>query len=460
MAERTIEVDLANERVVLATMIHERADRRRLSLDLDPDEFGDEAHREIFQALRKMARQNLEWSEDTLVELAGSADRIGGFELLRAIISEYEASPNVDYHVERLRLDSAKFRLLQTTLPELTEGCQEPATTAAELASIMRKEASRLDHASRRFSRRGKRLRDRYYEELRYRNLVGAVVEGSGFPLLDRGLTRGFITGISILVGRPGHGKTTWLANLIRMRASIGKGTYVCGWEMNDVDYLDMMISGETGIPAVSISRDFKTLPRPQKERVCQAVEKFTDPNLLVIEENPFTKLPKPEDRWQINDRNVDYLESVIQQECSRFQFFAIDVIGKLLHDRRPAAIAEALVRIREIAFAHGVHVMLLHHLNRDAATGRPTMEGIKGSGAFEEEADIILATDRPILRASPGRRAKMKDYLDVIMLKQRKGPAPFMIRYRFDGEHYTLSDETEIDVAMLEEDDDDEASV
>lgn len=453
MAERIVEFDLANERVVIATMAHDLAARKKLSRELQPDVFGEPKHKVMFRALSAMARAGLEFSEDTLRELAGSDD-FGGFVYLRGLLEDYEPAKNLDFHVERLRLDSTKYQLMAEHLPEISAACQDPKVSSAELDRLLRGAHGKVTRG-RKSALRGPELADSYYSELRMRRAVGDVVEGTGFPLLDRCLTGGgFKPGLSVIVGRPGHGKTTWLANFLRNRVAVRKPTYVCGWEMDRADYLDMMVSAETGITASDLVLKVRDFSDEERETVTEAVDRFTDADMLAIEADPFEDLEKPDNRWGFNERNLDYFQSVLEQECDRYPIFAVDVVGKMLHDRRPDEISLALVRIRKMAKRLGVHVMLLHHLNRDAAQGRPTLEGIKGSGAFEEEADLIFGLDRPILRASPARRRKMQDVLDVHGLKQRKGPAPFLMRYRFDGAHYRLSNEVEIDVAMLEQED------
>lgn len=454
--ERGFEFDLANERVVIATMVHVPAERRRIPRLVSAPTFGDPRNQTIFRALTKMGRSGLEWSEDTLADIAG-ADDFGGFEYVRAIVEDYQPNANVDYHLDRLKLDAAKFAIRSEDLPEIAEHCEDPKATATKLASRLRAALSRVERMGRRFVSKGDELREHYWDELRTRMLVGDVVVGTGFSQLDSGLTRGFIPGLSVIAGRPGHGKSTWLANFLRNRVGQRKPTYVCGWEMMREDYLDMMVAIETGISTSDLARKLRDMPKAEKEEIVRAVKRFTDEDLIAIERNPFGDLEKPEKRWDLNERNLDYLESVIQQECDRYDVFCLDVVAKMLADRRPDAISEALVRIREMAFTYGVHIMALHHTNRDSAQGRPTLEGLKGSGAFEEEADIIFGLDRPILRASPARRAKMVDVLDVHFLKQRKGPAPLCFRYRFDGAHASLTDETEVDVAMLEDDEDEQ---
>lgn len=451
-----IEVDLANERVVLATMIKSPAIRRRLSTSVAASEFGDPRHAVVFRVLGSMVKGGLEYSEDTVEDLAGGDD-YGGVAYLRALVEDYEVSPNVDHHVSRLRIDAAKLAVLADDIPAAVEAATDPKGDPVVLSRILRGAALRVERTSRSFDLRGKPLRDAYYDDLRLRAIVGDVVEGTGFARFDHGMTRGFVPGLSTIVGRPGHGKTTWLANVVRMRTARGKATYVCGWEMVRADYLDMLVAQETGIPGVDLGRRVAQFSEQERASIVAAVEKFTDRDLLAIEGNPFPSLPKAEKHWDVNARNLDYLEGVVVRESGRYPLFAIDVVGKLLADRRPDAISEALVRIREIAISAGVHIMLLHHMNRDSAESRPTLEGIKGSGAFEEESDIIIGIDRPILRASPARRRKMSDVLDAHMLKQRKGPAPFAVRYRFDGPRYLLTDETEIDFAMLDGGEEDE---
>lgn len=453
--EKVVEFDLANERVIIGTMIHDSSLRKRLSRKLTAGTFGDPKHQAIFRALERMVRGSLDWNEDTLADLAGDDD-YGGFGYVRAIVEDYDPTPNVDYHVDRLRLDAAKFAIVSDDLPSISEACLDPKAEPTTLSRKIKAALNRVERMGQRFVASGSELRDGYYEELRMRAIVGDVVDGTGFPVFDRGLTRGFIPGLSVVVGRPGHGKSTWLANLLRNRVNASKPTYVCGWEMSRADYLDMMVSAETEIPTADLARKVGVLSLEEKESIVAAVERFTAKKLLSFETNPFPKLPKPEKRWDLNERNADYLEAVIEAEADRYGLFTVDVFNKMLADRRPDAISELLVRLREAAIANGVHLMLLHHLNRDAASGRPSLEGIKGSGAFEEEADLIFATDRPIMRASPARRKKMVDTLDVHILKQRKGPAPLCFRYRFDGPRSALTDEAEVDVAMLEGADDD----
>lgn len=444
-------VDLANERVILATIAKDAGVRRRLVAELVPESFGDERHRAIFRAATGIARLNLEWSEDAVMELSGGdSEAFGGFAYLRKLLAEYEPTPNVGFHVERLRLDAAKFAVGGEGLAEVQAMCIDKEISAESLAAKLRELAGRIEGAQGVRGQRGSQLRGIYYDELRQRRIVGDVVEGTGFELLDRRLSRGLMVGLSAVVGRPGHGKTTFLANLIANRLRAEKTTYVCGWEMIDVDYVDMIVAAETGVPAEDLARKVRDFDAETARRVQETVEWATRGDLLAVERNPFPALPKLRTPWEANARNLDHFEATIARECGRYQVFAVDVFSKLLADRRPDAVSESLVRIRETAKRCGVHVMLLHHLNRDGADAAPSLETIKGAGAWEEECDLILGIDRPILRAPPGRRRKQRDVLDVHVLKQRKGAAPLCFRHDFDGPRFRLSNEGIQDVSVI----------
>ena len=455
---RVVEFDLANERIVLATMIHVAEERRRLSFSLRASEFGDDRHRILFRGLSKMARAGLAWNEDTLADICGDED-FGGFKYIRAIEEDYDSNRNLDYHVERLRLDSAKFQVMAENLPSIAEACEDPTAPSERVLGPLREAVARMERQGRSFVHSGETLADGYYQTLRMRAATGGYVDGTGFPILDTVFARGWHPGwCSVVVGRPGHGKTTFVANLLRERMREGKGTYVCAWEMDPEDYIDMMVSAETGIPSLDLARNVGGLTKEQKEEIRDVVELYRDSKLIEFEENPFPHLEPPTSRWDVNERNLDFFEGTLALCSSTKPLVILDVIGKALFDRRPDAITQALIRLRGMAKKYGVHILALHHLNREGADGPPNLKNIKHGGAFEEEMDNVFGLDRPILRASPARRRKMVDHLDVHVLKQRKGPAPACIRYRFDGPRFALSDEVEVDLSSLEVSEEDDA--
>lgn len=458
MSNQTVEFDLANERVVLATMIHSGEARRQIAAEITVDDFGDDKHKVIARALMEMAKRNLAWSEDTLRDLAGKAD-FGGWAYLRKLVSSYDANTNVTHHVRQLRVDSAKLELLREEVPELVTACEDPKAPPERLLKVVRAMSTRIERTDRRFTYAGRSLVESYNSTLRARRAVkDADFEPTGLPLLDSLLGEGLAPRkMSVVAGRPGMGKTTFIANVIRLRAAMGKGTFLCGWEMEVDDYFDMMISQETGIPAANLLRKSHTLDAEDLAHVQSLLERYGDAALLEIQVNPFGRLERPKDRFaSLNERNLDFFETTVARASLTKRLVVVDVVGKLFAKRDPDEITQGLVRIRQMAKDYDVHIMLLHHIGRAGTAaggnaGRPSIEHLKGSGAFEEEADLIMLLDRPILRVNAARRRKMVDVMNLEIGKQRKGPSPLMVRYRYDGSRFSLDDETSVDISALE---------
>lgn len=454
MAERIAEFDLVNERIVLSTMIHDPKARRRLSSDLLPAEFGDPRHQVMFRALKSMAVSELAYNEDTLADLTGGQD-FGGFEYVRAVVEDYEPNANVDHHLDRLRVDAAKYQVLKDVVPLIVQACEDPTSSPERLTAPARALIERVERCGKRFITGGQMAADAYYDVLRKRRLLGGQVDGFGLPLLDSTLSQGLAPcKVSLVAARPSFGKTTLLARLVSHRIAQHKGTLLCGWDMDDDDYWDMMIVAETGIGIRKLLHP-DDLSAEDQEAVQDAVARFSNRDLLEIERSPFSSLPKPDKHWATNERNLDHFEATVSGASETKGLIAVDVIGNLLADKRPDAVAEALYRIKDIAKRYHVHVMMLHHINRDGADGPPKLETLKNAGAFEESTDLIIGLDRPRIRASVARRRKMVDVLDAYILKQRKGPGSVATRYRFDGARCALTDEVELDLSMLEKDED-----
>jgi len=451
-----VEFDLANERVVLATMIHDAKERRRLMVSIRPNDFGDQRHRIILRGLTALDRAGMAWSEDTFQTLVGGAD-FGGFAYLRAIEAEYQPNRNVDYHLDRLRLDAAKFELLRDHVPKLVELCEDPKVPGDALAGALRVAGDRVGRNALRNIQRGGAVVDAYYETMRMRSIVGSVFEPSGNVILDSMLGAGFAPAtVSLIVGRPGMGKSAFVSHLVRWRVRNSKRTYLGAWEMGRDDYLDSMIAAEAGIPAERYTKHTKHLSDQEKLRIADAAELFRN-DCFVIEENPFIHLEQSTDKWaDQNERNLDHVESVVAALSQEgFGFFVFDVVGKALRDRREQAVTQALIRIREsIAKRYGVHICLVHHLNRQGVEGPPSLEHIKNAGAFEEELDLIFGVDRPMIRAPKSRRRNMRDTLDLYCLKQRRGPFPFCVRYDFEGAKYLIDNEAAVDLSIFERED------
>jgi len=459
--QKVLEFNLTSERGIIATMIRDPRLRREVATKHSSAAIGEPKHRVMFRALARMAEENLRWSEATLEDLAGGED-YGGPRYVRELLEEFpEALPNVDFHLARCRLDSTKMRVVNESMPELARLCGDPKASGDQLVAAARRVLAIAEQgkASRRIHTPSM-LVDQLYESLRtWRSSTGAHWP-TGFPALDRVLTYGLAPGLlSMVAARPRVGKTKFITCLMRNQVALRRGMHVGAWEMHPLSYVMSMVAAEAGVGVTRMVREAKDLTDEERRAIHRVGELLAgDDDAFSIEENPFPYLDKSKDRWDLNGPNLDHFESTVAEQSKTKSLFILDVLMKMIPDRRPDAIAAALIRVRDIALKYKVHICMLHHVNRDGADGRPTLEHLKGAGAIEEDMDIVLALDRPVLRASSARRRKMRDTLDVHLLKQREGVGVFAVRYTYDPDHARLEDEEVVDELELDREDREDA--
>lgn len=433
MPEKVIRLNVRNERAVLSTLMQSRTQRKEWIRKLDANLFLDERHQTIVDLLLRMEERKLEWSEDTAEMMAGGRN-FGGVDYVRKIVAEYKVNENLDAHVARLRTDALKHRLLTEAIPRLVEAIEDPTSDRDELWGPATRLTRILEDGVDRAGHHGKRLVDGYFGRMAERKAMPEFIS-TGFDELDERMTFGFAPGhLTLLVARPGVGKSSLMAEVIRRRITAGLGSQIFALDMTFTDYIDLIVAAETGISQQRLIRNAADLTLEERRSIVAAVRRLEDPTLLDVVENPFSKREDAElAPWKRNARNMELFEAYLAD--GGYPLVVVDVANQLLADRRADAVRDSVQALVGLARTYHVHLLILHHTGRDQE-GRPTMEDIRSSGGWEEFTRTILALDRPALRKKGGG----KDVLDIGCLKQTKGPAPWWIRYDFDGACCTFS--------------------
>ena len=204
----------------------------------------------------------------------------------------------------------------------------------------------------------------------------------TGYGALDRlsgGMTRGEIT---VLGGRPGHGKTTMMLNVISKCIHSGHRVMVFNREMTNVEMLKKIIALESGSLSYSMIRqgvyDIETLA--EMERTKEEIEK------LYCEEN-----------FQMFDDIVDF--PTASAEIKRFKPDIVfdDYIQLIAPDKnieqRRLQIEDIIHNYKWVAKTTGCSCFLLSQLNRMVETrnSKPKLSDVAESGAIEQVAENVL---------------------------------------------------------------------
>jgi len=343
-----------------------------------------------------------------------------------------ELPANLDWHVQTLRWDATRARVMKGSLPELVADLTDPRVSVDKAVATARSVLRSLEGGSgRRFIHRPEEYAAVYKSHLSKRRTHGNFYP-CGFDAVDALMSEGFVPGnTAIITGLSGSGKSTFAARLAINLAKMGRKPLVCAWEMGATSTLDLMVAMLTGISLDAIIKG--TFTEDEQMRLGKASD-WCVRRIRFMENAFFGQIAASNGKKErrSNDRNLDILEGYIAESgCDEI---IMDLYDRILADQSPDGVTEALYRQQNMHREYNVHGTLLVQLRlkdvEKRVDKRPTRESIKGVGTFVEVADLIFGVHRD---------AQFKDVpddtLEVICLKQRKGRSNWAVRFGWAGE-------------------------
>lgn len=258
----------------------------------------------------------------------------------------------------------------------------------------------------------------------------------TGYPSLDEFV--GFTPGaISLIAGRPSHGKTTLLYNLLLEMSRLypGESFYYFTYEEPVKNLAIKLLNRLTATDLSGYYRDFKELAKPTNYELIKAYIKAGRTDIQEIEEGK-RKLQELIDsqRIKIIDRNhsVEELHTLLAYLNKKEKIGAvlIDYIQRMRTERRTqdkrTEIAHISDQVLQIAKDSGLPIILGAQLNREA-TAKPRLENLKEAGNLEEDANTVISVyndSREQEENSQGETYKgvREVELELKILKNREG--------------------------------------
>lgn len=456
----TIPVDAVNEAAVLSTMVLDDQQRARLSLLLQQDRFQVAQHREAFAAMAEVERRKLSFDRATVAAVGGEPTA----QYLFALAQARGASDNVDWHVSNMNWDAARVAVATGPLPAFIEALRDPRADSERVLALARGIAHAFDgHADRRYLRRPEELIREMMLDIEER-AAGRTFYPFGIDGLDyfepgkRRLSVGAAPGLfTTITAVSGGGKSTFTLHIVLGLAGWRRqpdGSYARtarrrrvlygAWEMLDRKILELLTTISLGwsrsevlVPVVqngevvdyTLNRSSGPLStgegmatfRERAEEIAQDV---------AILANPFRR---HRGEKASNERNLDIVQGYIAD--SGCEVFVADLWKRCLasEEVKPEHEEEALIRQQAMLEEQRVHGIFLQQQRlKDIemrADKRPTREGIKGTGAWVEVSDNIIAPHWPFLFK------KVDEFkLQVIVLKQREGAWPLAAEFDWNA--------------------------
>ena len=441
--------DPVNEVAVISAALGDESLLDVLLRKILPDHFLAREARDAWVALGEVRRRGLAVDRSSITAVAGE----GVATFLREA-SQTPPSNNADWHVTNLLWDSARATAAKGPVPAFLEALRDPKAEPERVRSLARQIAVSFDgHEDRKYLHDPKRLvRDQMLEI--ETGVGGHASYPYGLPGLDFydpgisgvGSRRRMIPGaapgqITVLTGVSGGGKSTMAASMALGIAfpngveseAPGRKVLYCAWEMRGGMTLELIACISLGWSRSDLMEGVGPVSTYEGKQILQ------DRMELIASRVRFLAMPfrRTQGEKPSNDRNLDILHGYIAD--SGCDVFIADLWKRCLRDASPDAEEDALVRQQAMVEDCRVHGILLQQQRLKDVEARedkrPTREGVKGSGAWIEVADTIIAPHRPALWK------RMDDNkIEAIVLKQGYGKWPLAAEFDWDADRGSIT--------------------
>ncbi len=387
---------------------------------LDPEDFFQERHKIIWEALQKLSQFNTPIDVVTLsnaLETENKLEAAGGREYLLKLIESVASGANARYHAEIIQKKAVMRRLINvstTAIREAQDPTAEPDDVISKLeGSVMALAEKQVKNSLRPASEVVQEILKAV--EMRKDGFSGCP---TGFTDLDR-LTNGLQpSDLIILAGRPGMGKSAFALTLAA-NSSVNYGKHVAFFslEMGAEQLMQRIICSLAGIELSKFRSghlnqdEFAKLPGAAS-RIMQSNTLYVDDNLDLGIMELLSKCRSLKRKVGLDLVIVDYLQLM--------------KTGK--EENRAVAVGAISRGLKVLAKDLKIPVIALAQLSRkteeraDAARSikaRPQLSDLRESGSIEQDADMVWFIERPFYRSHDEAD---KNKAQLLVAKHRNG--------------------------------------
>lgn len=424
--------DAAAERAVLGSCLIDRDAILPVAAILKPADFYRPAHVRLYNAILNLYHERTPTDTVTLLSYLSRIDRvdeIGGESYIGQLIAETPTSVHAAYYADIVQKAAVRRRMALgggDIVRIAYDGSVEPDELLTRAEGIIQKAAAGITESS--VETLGQAA-ERY---------VDHIDDGPpefltlGYRHLDErmgGLERGTVT---VIAGRPSHGKSAFAFGAALNAGKRGKSVLVLSLEMSNEQLTHRALAYWSGIDSQKIRHRHFT--DDERDIVRQSAQQLGD-------------LPVALARTWGDDISIVTNQIRAYHAARRLDLLVIDGLWLL---RWPGAkgnrVGEVGYISRQLKILSGeldAPILLVHQLNRAmlSRTGSdrtPQLSDLRESGDVEQDADGVIFIHRPGLLDSTGESAR--DYANIVVAKQRQGPV-FQVNMGFHETTQTFTD-------------------
>ncbi len=432
-------VDTSNEMAVLAQAYVSKENRDLIVSVLEPKDFLDATNRRVMWLLRRCHMRGVEPKRETMLvfdqENPLSKGRGDLDQKLLSSLEKFAALPigNVEEHCKRVKEDGVRHQLGTTLVPGIQTLIEAGYAPLSEIATGLREAETMISLGIGASELNLLPMSDwmNRYEEFVGKRERGEGFYTTGFRTIDDKLVEGLAPGkVSVWSGRSSMGKSSFVQNMSLRLSHYKVPVAMFSLEMPSYSLIDRFVAIRTGVEIMRMTKKDVDPPlnKNEKKSIEWERERLHALPHLHMDDTPAVRL----------DYIRDQVRRLQAKLGTQYMVVIIDLFGKIRDiraDYMAASYEENLNRTQQMARELGVHLALVAQISREKDVKniwahRPTMNKIKNSGAWEENADLIVL----LFRAKYYDPKLVDDVLEVHIAKQRMGAKDDRVNFLFLG--------------------------
>lgn len=393
----------------------------KIADSVSPDDFYDERHKHIYQAITTLYERHSPIDVLTLsnqLQGAGLLDIVGGNAYLTELTNFVPTATHVEQYAEIVSQKAIRRRLIKATQDIVGLGYDETNT----LQDLIEQAETRLFEVSQRHVKQ---------DIASIESILTASFDRLDELHRDKGATRGIPTGfrdmdnilaglqrsdLFILAARPSMGKTAFVLNLAHnVGLKAGEPVLIFSLEMSKEQLVDRLLSMESGVDAWALRTG--NLTDQDFEKIGEAMGALSEAQIYIDDTPGITVSDmRTKARREAHLRPpgliiVDYLQ--LMSGGSRFSG----------DGNRVQEISEISRGLKGVARELNVPLIALSQLSRSVESRSPQipqLSDLRESGSIEQDADVVAFIYREDYYNPDTER---KNLTDILIKKHRNGP-------------------------------------
>lgn len=444
------EVGVLGSMMLLPTNIDDIATELRAS------DFYFDANRTLFEHLVEMRSSGKIIDSTLLVERLKDKndwERIGGGPYLAQILTKVPNTAHINYYAKIVKQKSTIRSVIETSTDILREAYEVEQDDATKLLSQAEEKIFAIGEQNKAASSTVEvkemcmMALDRLDARMRGENAEGAV--DTGFSDLDNYTGGMRASELIILAARPSMGKTAFAMNIAENVVRLQRQPVLfVSLEMAAIELIERMLCSVARVDSRRLKNG--SVSKDDRDRLKAKASELSNVPLFLDDSPSRTVAEIASTARRIKRRQeglglivVDYLQ-LIEPDRST--------------DPRQEQVAKIARRLKALARELQCPVLCLSQLNRqaeDSRDHRPRLSHLRESGAIEQDADVVMFVHREEYYLRGDAREEVAGQAQIILEKQRNGPAGVDIELSWIKEYTRFEDRApdrhdEFDTATL----------